>query len=716
MIMITKMHNKELLLTALVLPFALTSLANAADSSQVATKEMESVVVTASQQPLDEVVQPVKVISHAELRQASGSTLGELLETLPGISNASFGSGVGRPVIRGLSGNRVKIAVNGSDAADVSAMSNDHAPMAEAANAEQVEVIYGPGTLLFGSGAIGGVINLVDERIHKEPMVDASGQSTWHSQLRQSVSSNGSGRETSAVVDSGVGEGWVFHFDGVLRESEDYGSANTEVDHTQTEAEGFGFGISHIRDNGHSAVAISVLDYVYGVPNPNNEDALVTPYQFRMDGEFELMFDSALLDSMRLQLSINDYEHEEGSDGLVVGFFEKDNIEFKSVFALNHDIGAQSKLGLHVNRQELGLCHDHDGCEGGVPNYSNLTWDGTKGVNFFNALDDGEVITNSDGEPFEFPHDTPMPLNTTLDLAGFWIFSGEWANGKQEYAIRADQRSIELDPVSVRPASREDSSYYRDRDFTAITASAGWTWLTENQKYGLSVARTERAPQADEMFWNGDHHATFSYQLDNPDLEKETAVTLDLTWRYALQDSQWDAAVYYYDFDGFIYNELQAVKDPFHGNDVYQYVQKDAYLTGFELSWQYDLSDSLLFTTSLDHAVGRLKSGENKNLPRIPPMSGLLGLGWDRGPWTVKGDVRFYTEQDKVGENELATDGYETLNAFVGYETKWQDVKIETFLKANNLTDELGRNHVSYLKELAPVPGRNISFDIQLIF
>jgi iron complex outermembrane receptor protein len=678
------------------------------DSSDAPVKELERMVVTASDQLLDEVVQPITILDQEALQQASGSTLGEMLESLPGISNASFGSGVGRPVIRGLSGNRVKIAVNGNDAADVSAMSNDHAPMAEAANAEQVEVIYGPGTLLFGSGAIGGVINLVDQRIHQVPLVDDAGNAIWKAQISQSISSVNSGAETSGSIDLGIGQNWVFHLDAFARETKNYDSPEGTVLNTQTEGKGFSTGLSHIRSDGHSALALSVLDYDYGVPNADDEDANVSPYQVRLDGEYEKILNSTLLESFKLQMSVNDYEHEEGTDGTVVGYFEKQNIEFKGVAVLNHDWIAQSKLGVHINWQELALCHDHSGCESGIPDYSYLSWDGTKGGNFTDVVDGDTTI--------EFAHDTPMPRTSTLDTAGFWIFSGDWSKGKKEFAVRADHRVIQLDPVSVRPASREDESYYDDQTFLALTASSGWTWLADKQKYGLSLARTERAPQADEMFWNGDHHATFSYQLDNPDLEKEIAYTLDVTWQYVAENYQVDAAIYYYDFDGFIYNELQTVKDPFHGNDVYQFVQEDAYLTGFELMLQYELTKAITVTTSLDQATARLKEGVNKSLPRIPPMSALFGLAWQQGPWVVKGNAHLYSKQDNVGENESATNAYETVNAFIGYGWQMDSYQVDVHLKANNLTDELGRNHVSYLKEISPVPGRNLDLGVKFTF
>ncbi len=674
---------------------------------------LEAISVTASGQTLDEVVQPTKVMTGAELRQAAGSSLGGVLENMPGIANASFGPGVGRPVIRGLSGNRVKIAVNGNDAADVSAMSNDHAPMADVANAEQIEVIYGPSTLLFGSGAIGGVINVADKRFHDMPLWQ--GQGVIDAEVHLTTSSVDQGQQVSAQVDAGVAPNWVVHVDGFQRSAENYHSQKGEVKNTQTSAQGASLGVTHIHDSGRAGVAVSVLEYDYGVPNADDEDASVAPSQVRVDALFEKIFSSQYVDALTTQLSVNDYEHDELDEDSVVGFFEKENTEFKSVLSLREWAGINSKVGVHVNAQRLALCHDHSGCEDGVPDYSHLSWDGSKGGNF-------DPVTDANGKVIEFAHDTPMPITETLDTSVFGLVSRDWSvgqhNGKQEYALRIDQRVLQADPDSVRPASRQAQSYYDDRHFTSVTASAGWTWLRDNHKWGVAVAHAQRAPQADEMYWNGDHHATFSYQLDNPDLEIETAHALDITFQYFDRQQQWDIAAYYYDFDGYIYNELQSIKDPYHGNDVYQFVQKDAYLTGFEAAWLYQLNTQLAFNAVTDKTIGRLKQSVNgeKNLPRIPPQTLLLGLNWQQGHWLLKTDVKYFAEQDQVAANETKTADYVTLNALVAYELEWQRTHFDISLKGQNLTDAFGRNHVSYLKAYSPIAGRNLVLDLSVVF
>lgn len=683
--------------------FLVCSVSLTAWSNNKHDHHLETIVVTASGTELNDVVQPVKVLSSEDLMYSSGSTLGEVLNTLPGISNSSFGSGVGRPVVRGLSGNRVKIAINGSDAADVSAMSSDHAPMAEASNAQQVEVLYGPATLLFGSGAIGGVINLSDDRFHEFPLIDAQGNNITSGDVALSVDSASAKRELKGKLDVGLNN-WALHLDGFTRFTGDFESADGVVANTDTQNHGINMGASYIYDTGFTGLGLSLLDYQYGVPNEHDERAMVQPSRVRLDWVNKTQLPFELLESVKTQIAFNDYEHNETHDDEVVGYFEKENFELKTIFLLSDGFDYENKLGIHLSAENLALCHSHSGCAG-VPDYAADAWDGSKGTGF-------NERTGSDGVTYEFAHDTPMPKTETLDLAAFWLMSRAWQYGQHELALRIDQRTISADPNSIRVSSRQDSDYYDDKTFLLGAISAGWNWLLDDKKYGISLGRSQRAPQADELFWNGDHHATFSYQLDNPDLEEETAHTLDLTLQMTIADMQMDMAAYYYDYSGFIYNDLKAVFDPIHGNAVYRHEQKDAYLTGFELAASRALTQGWYANFSVDHAVGRLKAGDHRALPRIPPISLLAGVDKRWNQYLVKADVQYFAKQSQVAENESITRDYHTLNLMLAYERELGDHHVDVIVKVDNVFNTLGRNHVSYLKELSPVMGRNVTMNI----
>ncbi len=655
---------------------------------------LDKVQVSASGQLLDDVAQPVRVFNQEDMQQHNGDTLGELLSNLPGISNASFGAGVGRPVIRGLSGNRVKMAVNGTDSADVSAMSSDHASMVNAANAEQVEVIYGPNTLRFGSGAMGGVINMADSRFHEMPM-----QGT-QARVQSSVSSANAATNVNASLDSGFGQ-WVMHVDGFTRTSENFTDGNgNEVYNTATDSQGMNVGVNYIQSNGHAhGVAVSLLNYEYGVPNPDNEGASLDPNQLRLDGQSILYSPFEGIEQIKSQLTHIDYEHGENHDGSIVGLFDKTSTELKSTLSLFDLGGWRTDLGVQLSFQDLAVCHDDGGDCSSIPDYSDLTWDGTQGANLSNTQVNGDFLA----------HDNPMPLTQTQDLGVFWVMERDWANGLLEFGVRFDQRTITADPVSIRPSYRQQASYYDDKTFDSATISAAMTWRFDAQKVGVSVSRSQRAPSAEELYWNGDHHATFSFQLDNPDLDVETAYSLDVTWTYEQADYQIQSAVYYYEFDGYIYNDLISTSGGFHGNPVYRNEQKDAWLSGAEWQLDYNLNSQWQWFVRGDVVKAQLKQGENKNLPRTPPLTASTGVKWMFNQWQVNSEVKHYAKQSDVAVNESVTDAYSVVNVYGSYSQTLGASTLEFYVKAHNLTDELGRNHVSYLKEFSPVMGRNLT-------
>lgn len=672
------------------------SMSTYAEEDEIA---LDTIEVTASGQLLDDVAQPVRVLDKDALQAKNGNTLGELLSDLPGISNASFGAGVGRPVIRGLGGNRVKMAINGTDSADVSAMSSDHAPMVDAANADAVEVIYGPNTLRFGSGAMGGVINMADSRFHETTLNGIEGQ------IESSMSTADDGTSISASTDMGTGQ-WVLHLDGFSRSSDNFRAGDgSTINNTDSESQGMNAGLNYIQKNGNAyGVAVSALDYNYGVPNPDDDRATVDPSQVRLDAQ-GIVYSLSSVDTLKVQFTHIDYEHGENFDDIVVGLFEKTSSEFKTTFSWDDLAGWQSDLGFQWSNQHLELCHDHGGCPG-IADFSDEDWDGTEGDSLSDLTLDG----------YKFAHDAPMPLTDTQDLGVFWIMERDWAMGLLELGARFDQRTIEADPVSIDPLYRQAEDYYDDKIFNASSISAALTWRFEKQKLGVSVSRSQRAPSADELYWNGDHHATFSFQLDNPDLDVETAYSLDVTWTYEESNYQMQGAVYYYDFDGYIYNDLLTTSGGFHGDPVYRHEQKDAWFTGAEWQLDYDVANDWQWFVRADYVHARLKEGSNKNLPRTPPLTSSTGVKWQFNQWLVSSDVKYYAKQSDVADNESETDDYYVLNMYAAYTQPLADSSVQVYAKAHNLTDQLGRNHVSYLKEYSPTIGRNITLGITYSF
>lgn len=671
--------------------------------------ELDTVVVSSGDDSsLADVAQPALVIDKQALNENPGGNLGTLLEQQPGISNASFGPGVGRPVLRGMSGSRVKMMLNGHDSADLSAMSSDHAPMAEAANAQQVEVLQGPATLMYGGGAIGGVVNVLDDKIADKPLHGTSGQAS------AKISSNNSARELGAELNSGNGV-FAWHLDAFDKKAEDYSAGKgRKVKNSDSKAKGGSVGVSWTPEaKGYLGLSISRLEYDYGVPNDKNSPTRVRPEQTRYDLKSSWLNPLPGIVSWQNELSFNDYEHDELTLPTVEGLFDQETWEFNSRLRHQPLLGWRGNLGVHFSRKEMKLCHDHNGCSR-IPDYSDQTWDGSK----------GGLFTSLGG--FEFVHDTPIPQNTTQDIGYFLVEKkpwdlGEFGSGLLELGARIDFRTISMDEKTVRPSSRQHKSYYDDKYFAPLTLSLASTWqITEQQRFAISIARAQRAPEAQELFWNGDHHATFSYQLDNPDLKEETAYTLDVNWMFNSNDWMSRIALYRYQFDNYIYNDLKAVKDPFHKHAVYRHEQKDARFYGGEAQLEYALNEQIFVTAQGDYVAAQLtkaNSDGNKNLPRTPPATVLLRLDWKDQRWSAFAENKWLVAQRKTATTETESNPYQLFNLGLNYSADFAGgYEWSAALQANNVFDVFGRNHVSYLKQFAPVSGRNISLHTSLQF
>ncbi|UZK03084.1 TonB-dependent receptor [Venatoribacter cucullus] len=694
-------------------------------SAQVAahTTELDTLVISsASQGSVYDVAQPVTVLDKNAIDNNSGTSLGTLLESTPGIANSSFGPGVGRPVIRGMSGSRVKILQNGSDTGDTSAMSSDHSPMSEASAAEQIEVIYGPATLLYGGGAIGGVVNVIDRRIHEQPGDGISGE------VGVKSSSVDSGYSTDAVLDMSKGN-WTLHLDGFKRDADDYrsgkngrvpaGNNSGRIANSSTEGKGGAVALSWADGvNGFIGGSISTLEYDYGVPSLDDDQYRVVPKQVRYDlkGAWRPAADSAFswMEEWRTELSYTDYEHNETEPGEVVGLFQQESWELQS--RIRHQaIGQwQGTFGIQLKKQDLALCHSHNGCDN-IASFGSSGWDGSEGTSFRSDI----------SGTYQFAHSTPMPLTTTEQAGVFWVEQRDWSHGTIELGARVDHVNISADPDPVSFNYRQQRSYYDDKNFTPVSLSAAATWvLSEQQRLGLSLARVQRAPEVYELYWNGDHHATSSFQLDNPDLDVETAWTIDLNWLYQGDRNKLQAAVYHYRFDDYIYNEIKEIEhngrpcgntgDPFHCDDVYRYEQSDARFTGAEFNWQHNLTNTWHVDIGGDVVKAERTNGED--LPRTPPASMLLALNWEHNGWDLRAEGRAIFTQNDTAPNETRTSDFMLLNAYAAYNMPIGGSELIWHLAVQNLTDEYAVNHVSYLKQAAPLPGRNLQAGVRWRF
>ena len=452
-----------------------------------------------------------------------------------------------------------------------------------------------------------------------------------------------------------------------------------------------------------------MLDQDYAIPNINETQTRVRPKQTRFNFASAWLTPTAGIERWATNVSVSDYAHDELTLPITEGLFEKDSIEINSKIEHSTIFGWRGTLGINVSQKKIKLCHDHTGCDK-IPNYSNQQWNGNQG-NLFTTQDD-----------YEFVHDTPMPITESSNIGYFLVEHKAWeiegiGQGIIELGARIDIKKIEADPTSINPSSRRVKEYYDDKNFLPTTFSASSTWfLNDSQRLSLSLSRAQRAPDGEELYWNGDHHATFSYQLDNAYLTEETAYTTDLIWNITGENHLIRSAVYYYHFNDYIYNDLKNITDPYHNHPVYKHEQEDARFYGFEFSWQQQLTHALSGTFSLDSVRAHLLEGDDKGVPRLPPATASIKINWKNNNWSASAENHWVAKQNIIAQGERSTAGFNTFDIAADYTFYFSQKEIVTRLKINNLFNVASTNHVSYLKEFAPNPGRNIQLQSQLYF
>ncbi len=700
--------NKHSRLTLCALGSALLSgsvFAEETDLSQATI--IEEMVVTAHPLSGESLAQPTLKLEGDELNRNVTGTLGDTLIRQPGINSSTFGPAVGRPVIRGLAGPRVKVMEDRIDTQDVSVSSADHATTIEPFAANHVEVLKGPSTLLFGTGAIGGVVDVHTGRV---PHLMPEGGVDVKAEVRGA--DNADQRTAFGRIDAGS-DGLVFHLDGAYREADEYeipGFAESaalraleeeehgDEDHGDEEGEeeeAFGIlpgsdletssgalGISYVGDRGFVGAAISRYESTYGLPGGHEHEhegeegeeeeeeeegnPILDLEQTRIDVEAALIEPFAGAESLNVRIGHVDYEHVEiEPNGEIATTFTNDALEAR-----------------------IEVVHE---AVGGVRGAGGFQWADRE----FSAI--GE-------EAFVDPVDT-----TTFGF--FYVGQRAFEAVNLDFGLRYERVSHDPTGNIELPGST------LNRNFDVGAASLGLVApFADVWSFALQLDYSTRAPTAEELFSFGPHLATRTFEIGNPNLDKERAANIGGTLRVDYPAFSAGINAYYTDFADFIYEVPNGEEED--GLPVVLWQQADAEVTGAEIDVEWrvvrDQDWSLSLTGFYDVARAKLKDGDNRNLPRIPPQRvGVGGIfGW-RG-LTITLDYVYTDEQDKVAEFELPTDSFEDLRAYIGYGFQAGDGLFEIFLAGRNLTDDEQRFHASFIKDFAPQPGRTIEGGIRV--
>lgn len=674
----------------------------------------EEIVVTASADARNpyELATPTTSLSGQELALRLESTLGETLSGEPGVSSTFFGPGASRPIIRGLSGDRVRMLEGGIGTGDASGVSADHAVATDPAQADRIEVIRGPGTLLYGSSAIGGVVNVIDERI---PTVRPLSELKGRVDLRGgSVDDE---RHGSLEVNGGSGN-WAWHVGASARETDDYeipgfarleGDEHEEDEHeedeheedeheeeapfgvvpnTDLETRGARAGTTYFfADKGFLGVSVSGFDTEYGLPgglehaehgeegheeeeheeDEHEEDeheegvpVRIDMEQRRFDVQGQVNQPFAGFEALKIRLGLTDYEHVELEGDEEGTFFFNDFFETRLELV-------QARRGRHSG--SLGL------------QYSDR---------------DLEAIG---AEAF-------LPPTATERWAAFTL--QEIESGPVRWQFGARFESQDTDPRSVGLSSRSHDGF---------SASAGLVWQANDQlSLATSLARSTKLPAAEELFSKGLHVATQAFEVGNPDLEEEIGLGLDVSLRLQTGRFSGELTFFRQEFDDFIFQAFTGEEED--GFPVVLYSQEDAEFSGVELKGRIELYERENHHLHLS-LVGDLVEAEldaGGNLPRIPPMRFGGGLHYHSESWNASAEVRWVDDQTDVAVNESPTDSYTMVNASLGYRLLLRNQIIDVLVRGRNLTDEEARSHTSFLKNVAPLPGRNVTLSLRFQF
>ncbi|MET0936058.1 MAG: TonB-dependent receptor [Luteibacter sp.] len=623
--------------------------------------KLEAIVVNAVPlgQRADQIVAPVAVLAGSALDDARGVSLGETVSSIPGVQTSSLGTAVGRPVIRGLDGPRVAVLENGLSSQDVSNVSQDHAVTLEPFLADQIEVLKGPATLLYGSGAIGGVVNVVDGRVPEKAPDDGF---AGRAEVRHDSVSDG--RTGLFRMDAGD-DRFAVHVDGMHRDNGDYDIPGGTLANSAVKTTSGSVGASLLGSWGYLGLSVARFMDLYGSPAEPGDAA---------EGE----------DPVHIKMAQTAYSLKGGLvqpiDGIArlefnLGHGAYQHVEYE---------GTTPGTTFSTNSNQGRLVVTHDTLAG---------WNGAFGVQTqhrrFAAI----------GE------ETFVPPTTTSGIGVFLTEQRDFGPVKVELGARHDKQGV--DP---------DNGAKRNYDPDSFSAGIAWR-LAEQWHVSLNLDHAERAPSEEELFANGPHEASNTFEIGS-DLGKEASNQAELGLHFHGDVVEGKVAVYYNRYKNFIYlADTGEIEDDL---PVRVWSQNDATFRGAEAEATFHLSDGPSGHWDLrlfgDTVRATLSDGAG-NVPRIP--AGRVGstLSWKSdGLRASVGAVR-YMKQDRIAAFETDTAGYTLVNAHVAWSFVNDDrSQWEAFVDGNNLTNQTARPATSLFKDVAPMPGRNVSVGVRAYF
>lgn len=638
----------------------------------------------------EEILSPASVLSEAQLERQLSTTVASTLDGTPGVAVSAIGASTGRPVIRGLGGDRILVLEDGQRAGDLSALSGDHAVAVDPLSAKQIEVVRGPMSLLYGSSALGGVVNVIREEIPVSAPEHAHG--TLSAQGESAMRSGVLGGEARVRVTDFV----AARVEGTLRRSGDTRTPAGILANTESSTAGGAVGIGYNREAVHAGMAYRFYDNRYGIPGGfvggHEEGVDIEMRRHSVRGEAERHFGADGQVTTRATSTFTNYTHRELEEGGEVGtdFWQR---LATTELQLQHDsIGPVSLGAIGVRGQFRDI----------VTGGSLRTPD---------TRDYGAAVYAVE----EFGHRAlRVQLGVRYDFARY---------------LPREQRSINVGGTLIPT---------RERSFGAFSGSAGLLYtFAPGWRVGASIARAYRTPDFNELYSNGPHLAANAYEVGDPSLREETGTGFDAFLRVNRERVRFEAAVFQNRLDDFITSSSRgrAILSS-QGQPLFQFTNEDALFRGMEGEVEWNISR----TIALDIAASHVQAHFTNDRPAIPlftvtdvsidttyvpasrypslipPTNGRIELHHD-GP-RLHGSLgaRLAARQDRTGDFETPTAGHGIGFATVGYRFLHRDQFHAVTLRVDNIFDTEYREHLSRIKDIMPEAGRNVSLLYRLSF
>ncbi len=674
-----------------------------------------------------DLAQATTVLSGRSLRLKQQASLGDTLAAETGIHATSFGPGASRPIIRGLGGDRIRLLENSVGTLDASVTSPDHAVSVEPFLVERIEVVRGPASLLYGSNAVGGVVNVITHRIETDLPTEPARGSV---EIRRGSAADewAGGGVFDFSIRPAADRALVFHLDGFRRtaqnlripgfaesarvraeetaEAREHGEPAPDFAHGRLPNSGLttrsgAAGVSYVSKTFHLGVSLSGLDSDYGVPGHAHEHEAAAPTPGAAEAE------GVRIDLRQRRTDVQGEWHSAAGDTAFVR-------------------GLRFKFG-HARYR-----------------HTEIEPDGAIGTTFTNRGHDAR---------FELLHGDAKPLTGALGLQ----------SSRSDFAAVGDEaflppsrtdttalfafEELAAGPVSWQFGGRVERtklaatghSARRDDEFSG---SGGGVWkLSPDYALAFSVTHTGRAPNAQELYADGAHAGTQSFEIGDASLRAERSLSAEVSLRRRTGFVTGAVTAFTNRFNGYIFeqpsglvavaqNDTWAFLDPespaFAQLDhedaaaalpVYRYIQRDARFWGIEVETVWHLHDRPDWQLDLRLTADLTRAREGgRDLPRIPATRTGAGLFWRTAAWSAGLESQFYGAQNRVAPNETPSARYALVSAHVSRTVDFGHLRTEIFVRGTNLTNADARPHTSFLKDLAPLAARGVVVGVRASF